>query len=162
MLDPNIAVDDHAYFTLTNENTTIAKNCLDEETLNTTNELCDYINTDHAYIQSDCKNTSIADYSLDNELGTSDDIEYDPVEEQCIDIECTTTVHVHVDPFTELKKKCSSFSICHMCAIQIVKISKSWKLLKTLAYMYLPCLSFVHVQVYPDKNMKYKLSAALV
>ena len=122
MLDPNIAVDDHAYFTLTNENTTIAKNCLDEETLNTTNELCDYINTDHAYIQSDCKNTSIADYSLDNELGTSDDIEYDPVEEQCIDIECTTTVHVHVDPFTELKKVLELVDIAH--AIQIVKIFK--------------------------------------
>jgi hypothetical protein len=83
--DPNIAVADHSYFTLTNENTTIAKNCLDdefEETLNTTNELCDYINTDLAYIQSDCKNTSIADYSLDNELDTSDDIEYVPVEKQ--------------------------------------------------------------------------------
>jgi hypothetical protein len=112
--DPNIAAADHAKFTLTNENTTIAKNCLDdefEETLNTTNELCDYINTDHAYIQSDCKNTSIAVYSFHNELDTSDDIAYVPVEEQCIGIECITTVHVHVDPFTELKKKCSSFSI---------------------------------------------------
>jgi hypothetical protein len=110
--DPNIAVADHSYFTLTNENTTIAKNGLDDEfdeTLNTTNELCDYINTDHAYIQSACKNTSIADYSLDNELDTSDDIEYVPVEEQCIDIECTTTVHVHVDPFTELKKSARVF-----------------------------------------------------
>ena len=85
--DPNIAVADHAYFTLTNENTTTAQNCLDdeyEETLNTTNGLCDYINTDHAYIQTDCKRISIADYSLDNELDTSDDIEYVPVEEQCI------------------------------------------------------------------------------
>jgi hypothetical protein len=87
--------------------------------------LCDYINTDHPYIQLDCKNTSIVDYSLDNELDTSDDIEYVPVEEQCIDIGCTTTIHVHVDPLTELKKNCLSLSICHMCAIQIVKISKS-------------------------------------
>jgi hypothetical protein len=110
--DPNIAVADHAKFTLTNESTTIAKNCLDdefEETLNTTNDLCDYINTDHAYIQSDCKNTSIADYSFHNELDTSDDIAYVPVEEQCIDIECITTVHVHVDPFTELNKSARVF-----------------------------------------------------
>jgi hypothetical protein len=82
-----------------------------DETLNTTNELCDYINTDHAYIQSACKNTSIADYSLDNELDTSDDIEYVPVEEHCINIECTTTAHVHVDPFTELKKVLEFFDM---------------------------------------------------
>jgi hypothetical protein len=110
--DPNIAVADHAKFTLTNESTTIAKNCLDdefEETLNTTNDLCDYINTDHAYIQSDCKNTSIADYSFHNELDTSDDIAYVPVEEQCIDIACITTVHVHVDPFKELIKSARVF-----------------------------------------------------
>jgi hypothetical protein len=61
---------------LTNENTTIAQSCLNdefEETLNTSNELCDH------------------------------------VEEQCIDTECTTTVHVHVDPFTQLKKKVLEF-----------------------------------------------------
>ena len=107
MSDPSIAVADHAYFTLTNENTTIAMNGLDDEfdeTLNTTNKLCEYINTDHAYIQSACKNTSIADYSLDNELDTSDDIEYVPVEEQC-----TTTVHVQVDTFTELNKSARGF-----------------------------------------------------
>jgi hypothetical protein len=57
-------------------NTTIAQSCLNdefEETLNTSNELCDH------------------------------------VEEQCIDTECTTTVHVHVDPFTQLKKKVLEF-----------------------------------------------------
>ena len=52
--DPNIAVADHAYFTLTNENTTIAKNCLVDE----------------------------FDETLDNELDTSDDIENVLVEEQ--------------------------------------------------------------------------------
>jgi hypothetical protein len=33
----------------------------------------------------------------------------DHVEEQCIDTKCTTTVHVHVDPFTQLKKKVLEF-----------------------------------------------------
>lgn len=55
-----------------------------------------------SYNQSDPKNASIADYSFDNELNTFDN-GYDPVEEQCIDIECTTKVHVH--HLTQLKQK---------------------------------------------------------
>ena len=135
--DPNIAVADHAYFTLTNENTTIAKNGLDDEfdeTLNTTNKLCEYINTDHAYIQSACKNTSIADYSLDNELDTSDDIEYVPVEEQC-----TTTVHVQVDTFTELNKSARGFR--YAISVQ----SKLWKYPKNTLTRLHTCTCICHL-----------------
>lgn len=74
----NIGVADHDH-ALTNENT-IAENCLYDE----------------------------FDETLDNKLDTSDDIENVLVlEEQYIDIECTTTVYV--DPFTELKKKVLQF-----------------------------------------------------